>query len=171
MSDRVTAYLGMGGNIGDVMDSMSGALQKFDRRADTSVKTVSPVYRTPPWGITDQDWFVNACACLETTLQPFELLEECLKIEREYGREREVRWGPRTLDLDLLLYGETTLADDRLTLPHPRMNERAFVIKPLTDLAPQLVVQGKPIGDWLKMLDTAEIQLHVRGPDWWRRAE
>ncbi len=163
------AYIGLGGNVGDVIASMAGALQELDANPFVDVVDVSSVYRTPPWGLEDQDWFHNACASLDARMEPIELLEECLKIEKLFKREREVRWGPRTLDLDLLMFGEETLSTDRLTLPHPRMQERSFVIKPLEDIAPDVPVFGKTPGEWLVGLEDRNDMRKVElATDWWR---
>ena len=105
MSARHTAYLGIGGNIGDPPKTMAAALRLIDSRDDTKVAAVSRLYRTPPWGVTDQPYFYNACARVETELSPRDLLELCLSSERAFKRERRERWGPRTLDLDVLDYG------------------------------------------------------------------
>lgn len=160
--------IGLGGNVGDVIANMAGALHLFHENAECSVVKVSAVYRTPPWGIEDQDWFHNACAELETSLQPIELLDECLRIERIFKRIREIRWGPRTLDLDVLVYADVELKTERLTVPHPRMHERAFVMKPLNDIAPETEFHGKKPADWLVGLDDVKQleEMPLRG-DWW----
>ncbi len=130
----VQAALGLGGNLGDPVAAMARALQALEARDDTVVTAVSRLYRTPPWGKTDQDWFFNACAAVETTLAPEALLDVGLAIERSMKRERLERWGPRTIDIDVLLWGDETIAGERLTVPHPRMTERAFVLMPLADI-------------------------------------
>jgi len=137
------AWLGLGGNIDDPVASMGKALRILDERADTDVVAVSAVYRTPPWGKTDQAWFHNACAEIETSLQPLELIATCLDVERSLKRVRLERWGPRIIDIDILAMqddaGETVvMTDSALELPHPRMHERAFVLVPLSDIAPSL---------------------------------
>lgn len=163
-----TAYIGLGGNVGDVVKTMAGALKQFDDNKGISVLAVSNVYRTSPWGVEDQDWFHNACAKLAVSLQPIELLDECLKIEQHYGRERRIRWGPRTLDLDVLLFGSQSIETDRLTVPHPRMTEREFVVLPLADIAPDLRVNGAPIREWMiKLEDTSPERVEL--PElWWK---
>lgn len=153
-----TAFIGLGGNVGDVVSNMAGALKQFDALEGTKVVSVSKVYRTPPWGIEDQDWFHNACAKLETNLQPLELLKKCLRIERIFKRERDIRWGPRTLDLDILMYDDLSVDEENLTIPHPRMQERAFVMVPLADIAPEQIVQGKSVAQWVEALDIAELE-------------
>ena len=153
------AYLGLGGNVGDVIGSMSGALQQLDRHDLIKVLSVSSIYRTPPWGLEDQDWFHNACASLQTKLQPLELLEECQKIEQTYKRVREIRWGPRTLDLDLLLYGDEEIDHVDLKVPHPEMPNRNFVLIPLYEIAPQLTIPGMgAIDELITKLDTGGLE-------------
>lgn len=132
------AYIGLGSNLGDKAANLRAALEALGRHPQVRVQAVSPFYRSEPWGKTDQDWFVNAAARLETDLSPLELLDLLLETEKQQGRERHEHWGPRTIDLDLLLYDELQMKTDRLTLPHPYLTQRAFVLRPLLDLAPDL---------------------------------
>ena len=162
------ATLGLGGNIGDPVRSMAEALRALDARPDSRVVAVSRLYRTPPWGNTDQDWFFNACALIETTLAAEPLLDTCLGIEREMKRERKERWGPRTIDIDVLTYEGVEQTGGRLELPHPRMTGRGFVLMPLADVAPALEVQGRTVEAWLKDADVAGIEPADAGPDWWK---
>ncbi|HET7410240.1 MAG TPA: 2-amino-4-hydroxy-6-hydroxymethyldihydropteridine diphosphokinase [Paracoccaceae bacterium] len=162
------AYLGLGGNIGDPRANMRAALQAFDARQDTDVAGVSRLYRTPPWGKTDQPWFLNAAAAVETILSPRALLDLCLATERDLKRERAERWGPRTVDLDVLAYDGLEYQDEALTLPHPRIAERAFVLVPLGDIAPDLAVQGVSVAERLKTIDRAGIEPDSEDGDWWR---
>lgn len=143
-------FIGLGGNVGDVLSSMAHALNYLDGHSSIQLLAVSPVYKTPPWGIIDQDWFHNACAEFETSLTPQEMLEQCLGAEKNLKRIRKKRWGPRTIDLDILVFDDLNISIENLTIPHPRMHERSFVLKPLTDLAPDLQVKGKSITEWLK---------------------
>lgn len=143
MPERTTAYLGLGGNVGDVATAMRTALERIDSDPDCSVTAVSPVYKTPPWGPVEQDWYLNACAEIETGLEPRALLDLALAVERGLGRVRVERWGPRTLDIDILIYGDEPVELPNLTIPHPRMTERAFVMVPLADIAPERVIGGK----------------------------
>ena len=161
------ATLGLGGNIGDPVQAMAEALRALDARPDSRVLAVSRLYRTPPWGKTDQDWFFNACALVETMLAPEALLDTCLDIERVMKRERKERWGPRTIDIDVLTFEGAEQSGGRLELPHPRMTGRGFVLMPLADVAPMLDVEGRPVGDWLKDADIAGIEPASAGPDWW----
>jgi 2-amino-4-hydroxy-6-hydroxymethyldihydropteridine diphosphokinase len=164
---RATAYLGLGGNIGDPVSAMAEALRQIDAHADCSVRAVSRLYRTPPWGKTDQDWFFNAAAAIDTALTPHRLLDLCLEIERSMKRVRLERWGPRTLDMDILAYDGLALADDRLTLPHPRMQDRAFVLMPLADLTPDLMIGERSVAAWLADADRTGIELADAGTGWW----
>ncbi len=161
------ASLGLGGNIGDPVRAMAEALQALDAREDCRVTAVSRLYRTPPWGKTDQDWFFNACALVETMLAPEALLDTCLDIERAMKRERKERWGPRTIDIDVLTFEGVAQSGGRLELPHPRMTGRGFVLMPLADIAPTLEIDGRRVEDWLKDADVAGIEPASAGPDWW----
>ncbi|SIR01274.1 2-amino-4-hydroxy-6-hydroxymethyldihydropteridinediphosphokinase [Rhizobium sp. RU35A] len=162
------ATLGLGGNIGDPRAAMAAALQALDGREDCRVIAVSRLYRTPPWGKIDQADFVNSCAMVETRLSPKELLDLCLSIERGMKRVRLERWGPRTIDIDVLTYGAFQVHEEGLDVPHPRMVERGFVLMPLADIAPDLVVLGKTVSAWLSQADTAGIEVSDDATDWWR---
>lgn len=146
MSARVRACIGLGGNIGDVAATLRSALEALHALPDTRVARASRVYRTPAWGVEAQPDFLNSAALLETGLEPHALLDGLLRIEREHGRERAAdgaRWGPRTLDLDLLLYGDATIDAPGLSVPHPQMHARAFVLVPLAEIAPDAQVPGR----------------------------
>lgn len=142
---QVIAYLGLGSNLGGREATLRQAVADLSEQSELSVVRVSSFYETAPVGpIADQPPFLNAVAAVETTLLPTDLLQVCLAVEQHHGRNRvaEVRWGPRTLDIDVLLYGETVLDLPGLTLPHPRLHERAFVLIPLLEIAPDLVHPG-----------------------------
>lgn len=164
----VIAAIGLGGNLGDPQATMSRALDLVDADPDIRVRTVSRLYRTPPWGKTDQAWFHNACALVETTLDPHALLERCLAIETKLGRVRTDRWGPRTIDLDVLLHGDFQSDGTELTVPHPRMTERAFVMVPLADIAPQALIKLQSVADWASLVDTDGIEALTVDGSWWR---
>ncbi len=144
MSIRVTAYVGLGGNLGDAAASLRAALAELDAIPDTRLQRASRLYRTPAWGIAEQPDFVNAAARLSTGLDARALLDELLAIERDHGRDRgaETRWGPRALDLDLLLYGDARIDEPGLRVPHPHLHERAFVLVPLLEIAPDVSIPG-----------------------------
>jgi 2-amino-4-hydroxy-6-hydroxymethyldihydropteridine diphosphokinase len=162
------ATLGLGGNIGDPVAAMADALRRLDQRHDCRVTSVSRLYRTPPWGKTDQADFYNACAAVETLLEPQELLEACLEIERTMKRVRVERWGPRTIDIDILTFADRTIDAEHLKVPHPRMTERAFVLMPLADIDPELVVKGKSVSTWLGLADQTGIAVANENRAWWR---
>lgn len=145
MSAPVRACVGLGGNIGDVAAALHDALAALDALPGTRLLRTSGFYRTPAWGVEAQPDFVNAAAVLETMLTPRALLEALLGIERAHGRERSAdgrRWGPRTLDLDLLLYGDAVIDVPGLVVPHPHLHVRAFVLVPLAEIAPAAEVPG-----------------------------
>ncbi len=145
------AWLGMGGNVGDVIGTLEHALKDIENSADVELIRVSSFYRTPPWGKTDQNEFVNICCEIKTRLSPEKLLQICLAIEQNYGRLRNIKWGPRTLDIDLLAFeGIDQYHSPTLTLPHPLMTERAFVLDPLNEIAPDLKINGRTVKDWKK---------------------
>jgi 2-amino-4-hydroxy-6-hydroxymethyldihydropteridine diphosphokinase len=138
----VVAHDALGSNQDDPITQVRAAVRALDAIPACRVQACSSLYRTPPWGYVDQPDFVNAVARVETRLGPFEVLDALLAIEQAAGRERAFRWGPRVLDLDLLLHGDARMEDARLVLPHPRMHERAFVILPLAEIDPDLVLPG-----------------------------
>jgi 2-amino-4-hydroxy-6-hydroxymethyldihydropteridine diphosphokinase len=129
------AYLGLGSNIGDASKNIEQALAEIGKWA--SVLKVSSFYKTKPWGLLDQPDFVNAVASIETNLTAEELLGQLLMLEKTMGRERRERWGPRLIDLDILTYGDQTIRAASLTIPHPHMHERAFVLVPLVEIDEQ----------------------------------
>lgn len=134
------AFIGIGANLDDPESGVLRAVEALRRIVDVSVLRCSSLYRTAPVGYLDQPEFVNAVVELETKLEPHKLLAQLHVIEKQFGRERSWRNAPRTLDLDLLLYGDQQIESDNLTLPHPRMTERAFVLVPLTEIAPDVMV-------------------------------
>ncbi len=161
------AWLGLGGNIGDPRAAMAAALRRLDAHPEVAVSAVSGLYRTPPWGRTDQPDFLNAVAALDTTLAARALLDLCLATERELKRVRAERWGPRVIDMDILAFGDERIEEPGLAVPHPRMAERAFVMLPLAEIAPDLIVAGRPAADIAASLDISGIE-RMAGPDWWR---
>ncbi len=145
-----TAYIALGANLGDPASTIRAAFGALANLPESRVVHCSSLYRTAPLGIVDQPEFVNAVAQIETTLAPEALLDALLDIEHRFGRIRAEKDGPRTLDLDLLLYNDQFLELPRLTLPHPRLHLRAFVLQPLAEIAPDLVIPGRGnIGAWL----------------------
>jgi 2-amino-4-hydroxy-6-hydroxymethyldihydropteridine diphosphokinase len=144
------AYIALGANLGDPATTVNAAFTALGELPQTRLLATSALYRTTPVGIAEQPEFVNAAAAIDTTLAPEALLDALLAIEQRFGRIRAERNGPRTLDLDILLYDDLTLATPRLTLPHPRLHLRAFVLQPLADLAPDLAIPGRgSLAAWL----------------------
>lgn len=135
-----TAYLALGANIGDTRENMRKAVKLLDEHEGIRVIKASSLYLTRPVGLSDQPDFLNAVIAVETTLSPRKLLEACLDIEKRMGRRRTIRWGPRVIDIDILLYNGVTLDEDDLKIPHPVMLERAFVLAPLAEIAPDVEV-------------------------------
>lgn len=150
------AYVALGSNLGDSQQQLADAIHALAGLPHTRLLARSHVYRTPPWGVHDQPDFLNAVVELETSLPPHDLLDAMLEIERAAGRQRDgERWGPRILDLDLLHIAGKTINDERLTLPHPHIAERAFVLLPLNELAPELEIPGQGrVADLLRAVDT-----------------
>lgn len=145
-----TAYVALGANLGDPASTVRAAFAALANLPDSRIVHSSSLYRTAPVGIADQPEFVNAMAELETGLAPEALLDALLEIEQRFGRIRAERNGPRTLDLDLLLYNDQYLDLPRLTLPHPRLHLRAFVLQPLAEIAPDLKIPGRgTVAAWL----------------------
>lgn len=161
MSEVQRAFVGLGGNLGDVETTLVEALWAIDGLPQTSIRAQSALYRSKPWGRGDQPDFLNGAVELQTRMTPRVLLEHLLAIEERFGRVRakEDRWGPRTLDLDLLVFGEEVIDETGLHVPHPRLHERAFVLVPLAEIAPSLhiVGQGK-VSDLLAQVDASGIE-------------
>jgi len=163
VNDRAIAFVGLGGNVGDAAASLREAFVALGQLPGSRLLRASRLYRTPAWGVTAQPDFVNAVAMIETSLGPTALLQELLRIERDAGRERLAdgsdRWGPRTLDLDLLLYGGDVIATPGLSVPHPHMHERAFVLVPLLEIAPDALIPGRgAAADALAEMAVGDIQ-------------
>jgi len=142
MVERITAYLGLGTNLGDRQGNIQIALRKLAELPTMEIGRVSSLYETAPVGVTDQPDFLNVVAAVRTGLGPLETLDVLLHIENQMGRVRTERWGPRVIDLDLLLYGGERISSPRLTVPHPRLRERAFVLIPLAEIAPEMRLPG-----------------------------
>lgn len=138
------ACIGLGANLGDAAGTLRRAIEVLDRRDGVAVRAASRLYRTPAWGREDQPDFINAVALLDTSLPPRALLDLLLAVEAEFGRHRVdgERWGPRTLDLDLLLYAEAVIDEPGLRVPHPHLHERAFALVPLLDVWPDARIPG-----------------------------
>ena len=157
MSRREIVHIALGSNLGDRPGNLTFALTLLREFVD-NIET-SSIYETPPWGILDQPRFLNQVVRGSTSLAPMRLLARLKRIEQEMGRQKTVRFGPRVIDLDILLYGERVIHYRRLQVPHPRMLERAFVLVPLAELSPGLVIpgSGRPVKEILSTLDQAGI--------------
>jgi 2-amino-4-hydroxy-6-hydroxymethyldihydropteridine diphosphokinase len=153
------ALLALGGNIGDVRDTLDHAIAALCDGKEIQLTARSSDYATPPWGLEDQPAFVNLCIAVDTSLAPQALLARAQAVERAFGRDRarEQRWGPRTLDVDILTYDDLVLNEPDLTLPHPRLFERAFVLVPLAEIAPERLISGVRVRDALARLDITGI--------------
>ena len=154
------ALLALGGNVGDSRFILNRAIALLCDGKDVRLTARSSDYRTPPWGFKYQPAFVNLCIAVETTLEPRELLERAQAVELKLGRDRahEKRNGPRTADIDIIAYDEVALDTLNLTLPHPRLFERVFVLVPLAEIAPERVIGGRKVKEALAGLDTAGIE-------------
>jgi 2-amino-4-hydroxy-6-hydroxymethyldihydropteridine diphosphokinase len=157
MSEALIAF---GGNVGDSRAILDRAVALFCDGAAVKLTARSADYRTAPWGFKYQPPFVNLCIAVETSLSPHELLERAQAVELQLGRDRaqEKRWGPRTVDIDILAYGNVCMDEPGLTLPHPRLLERAFVLVPLAEIAPDKIVAGERVADAAASIDRAGIE-------------
>jgi 2-amino-4-hydroxy-6-hydroxymethyldihydropteridine diphosphokinase len=144
--------LGLGGNLGDPVATIEAALRRL-KAEGVHVTRRSRWYRTAPWGMTDQPDFVNICVAAETDLPARAFLTMIQRIETSLGRERKTPWGPRTIDIDILAYGNEHIDQPDLTIPHPRLTERAFVLVPLLDIAADYPIAGRPVRDWAAGVD------------------
>jgi len=159
------AIVGLGGNVGDPRALMAAAVARLAARPGINLRAVSALYRTPPWGKTDQPAFLNAAIRVETSLSARALLDALLDVERELGRERGERWGPRTIDLDILLFGTEDIDEPGLHVPHPRLAERAFALQPLVDVLPEARFAGRSAAEWLARADRAGMT-RLAAPGW-----
>jgi 2-amino-4-hydroxy-6-hydroxymethyldihydropteridine diphosphokinase len=154
------ALVAFGGNIGDARDTLDRAIAAFCDGEEVRLLARSSDYRTAPWGVEDQPPFVNLCVAVETSLTPRALLARAQAVERALGRERskERRWGPRAVDIDLLAYDDLVLQEPDLTLPHPQLFGRAFVLAPLAEIAPDRLIAGRRVRDALTQVDASGIE-------------
>jgi 2-amino-4-hydroxy-6-hydroxymethyldihydropteridine diphosphokinase len=154
------ALLALGGNLGDARATLDRAVEQLCDGHDVRLVARSSDYRTPPWGVADQAPFINLCLLVATTLSPHALLDRALAVERALGRDRrhERRWGPRPVDIDILAYDDLRLDEPGLTLPHPRLFERAFVLVPLAEIVPERVIAGVRVRDAVARVDAGGIE-------------
>lgn len=155
---RTEVGLSFGSNLGDKAGHIRDAAASLEREGIVTNLTLSTLYRTAPWEhVTDQDWFVNACAYGTTVLQPTELLARCKDIERRIGRTETIRWGPRVIDIDLLYFGDLALDSPGLMLPHKDMTRRAFVMLPLAEIRPARTIDNSTVAEVAATLDRSGI--------------
>jgi len=154
------ALLALGGNVGDARATLDRAVALLCDGTTVRLIARSSDYRTPPWGVEDQAPFVNLCLAVATELSPHAVLARALDVERALGRDRvrEQRWGPRPVDIDILAYDDLRLDEGGLTLPHPRLFERAFVLVPLAEIAPERIIAGERVRDALAQVDASGIE-------------
>lgn len=155
------AILSLGSNIGNRTAYLYNAIKKLEANNLIQVSNFSSIFETDPVGFTEQDPYLNMAIEIVTDYTPFDLLQVCLSIEKELGRERVIRWGPRTLDLDILLFNQEIINEEQLQIPHPRMAERAFVLIPVNEISPVLIVPGinKSISDLVETIPKEGVRL------------
>jgi len=150
--------IALGSNLGDKAGNIDRAIELLTEEGDIRLVSRSRNFATDPWGKLDQDWFVNACIAVATKLSPRALLVRCKDIERRMGRVAAEKWGPRVIDLDLLIYRDAVLREPDLVLPHPHIGGRAFVLAPLKDIAPDLLIDGKSVRELLDAVDQGGVR-------------
>jgi 2-amino-4-hydroxy-6-hydroxymethyldihydropteridine diphosphokinase len=153
-----TAFISLGSNIGNRYDYLLKAIEYLGQHPNIQLVNTSSVYETDPVGYEEQDLFLNMVIEIQTDSSAFELLDICLKLELELGRKREIVWGPRTIDLDILLFNQENIKSEKLIIPHPRMLERNFVMIPLSEIKPGIIIPNieKPLEAWIKELPNKE---------------
>lgn len=152
------AFLGLGSNIGDTRKNIKDALSLLEKNLNIDITKKSSYYMTEPIGYKEQEWFLNIVIEINTDLSPYELLDYCNHVENQLKRKRLIRWGPRTIDIDILLYESYSSKEEKLIIPHPRMTERAFVMIPLKEIAPDIKIKGKHIDKIIREIRNQEIK-------------
>ena len=165
MTATTEAVLGLGSNVGERKVALAGAVDALRAHSGIEIIAASPLYESAPWGLTDQQDFLNAAVLAATSLGPTDLLAAILSIEVSLGRVRREKWGPRSIDIDILVYGNEIIDGPGLTIPHPHLTERAFALAPLVDVMPGAVVAGKPARQWLARLQHKGLKV-IAGPQW-----
>jgi 2-amino-4-hydroxy-6-hydroxymethyldihydropteridine diphosphokinase len=153
------ATIGLGSNIGDKAENIDRAIALLTEDGAVRVVNASRKYRSAPWGVADQDWFVNACISVATNVSARELLHRCQDVENAMGRVRKQKWGPRLIDVDVLTYRDETIAEPDLIVPHPFIAERAFVLLPLKEVAPDVRVRGRDLDALISVIGTGGTEL------------
>lgn len=153
-----TAFIALGSNIGNRYDYLLNAIEHLAKHPNIQLVNISSIYETDPVGYEEQDLFLNMVTEIQTDMDAHELLDFCLNVELELGRKREIAWGPRTIDLDILLYNQENISSEKLIIPHPRMRERNFVMIPLSEIRPDIIIPNieKPLEAWINELPNKE---------------
>lgn len=167
-AEETVVGLGFGANVGDSAAAVAAAVRAVEARGIARLLAVSSLWRTAPWGVTDQPAFANACALGATTHDPRALLKSLQDVERDMGRVRAERWGPRVIDIDILFYGDARIEDPDLVLPHREMLRRGFVLAPLAEIAPDRAIGETTVRAALARVDRSGLTIEARGPDWFR---
>ena len=151
------ATIGLGSNIGDKAANIADAIRRLTSTGDIRLVARSRNYRSAPWGVTDQDWFVNACISVATELSAHDLLQRCQRVENDMGRVRRQKWGPRLIDVDILTYRDQHIYEPDLKVPHPLIADRGFVLVPLREVAPSLKLDGKTLDALIGRIDVSDV--------------
>jgi len=157
MRDLFDASIGLGSNVGDKRSNIARAIELLTADAAVQLVARSRDYRSAPWGVLEQDWFVNAVITVATALPARQLLERCQRVENEMGRVRKQKWGPRLIDVDVLTYRDQIIDEPDLKVPHPLIAERGFVVVPLKEVAPDLTIRGQSLDAMENNLDTSDL--------------
>jgi 2-amino-4-hydroxy-6-hydroxymethyldihydropteridine diphosphokinase len=150
------ALIGIGSNVGDKAGNIARAIELLCSDGAVRLVRASRFYRSAPWGIAEQDWFANAAISVATSVPPHDLLRRCLAVEDDMGRVRQLKWGPRLIDVDVLTYRSETVDDPDLKLPHPYIEQRSFVLVPLLDIAPNVLVRGRTVAELAAAIKTSD---------------
>ena len=159
------AVLGLGGNVGERRAALAGAVDALKGHPDIQIIAASPLYESEPWGLTGQQDFLNAAVRVATPLSPADLLAAILAVEASFGRVRGEKWGPRVIDIDILVFGDEVIDVPGLTIPHPHLTERVFALAPLADVMPEAVIKGRSARQWLAQLESKGLK-RIVGPQW-----
>jgi len=155
---------GLGGNVGDPAAAIHAAVKALEARGIARIERLSSLYRTAPWGGVPQPDYANACAVGHTSLAPLALLDAIKQLERDLGRIDTVRWGPRVIDIDILFYGDVAMQDERLVIPHRDLLRRAFVLIPLAEIAPDLMIGGRRVADAAREIEAGDVRPWASAP-------
>ena len=155
---------GLGGNVGDPAAAIHAAVKALEARGIAGIARLSSLYRTAPWGGVPQPDYANACAIGHTSLAPLDLLDAIKQLERDLGRVDTVRWGPRVIDIDILFYGDVAMQDERLVIPHRDLLRRAFVLIPLAEIAPDLLIGGRRVADAAREIEAGDVRPWASAP-------